>query len=58
MNFLEGFTRQIARRIGWQIGDKIENAIWTVVIAFILLCCCIFSCGAVVVQIILRQAFS
>lgn len=58
MNFLEGFTRGIARRIGWEIGDKIENAIWTVVIAAFLLCCCVFSCTAVVIQILLRQSFS
>jgi len=58
MNFLEGFTRGIARRIGWNIGDRIENAIWTVVIGFILLCCCLFSCTAVVIQIVLRQSFS
>ena len=58
MNFLEGITRQIAHRIGWNIGDKIENAVWTVVIAFILLCCCLFSCAAVFAQVILRQSFS
>jgi hypothetical protein len=58
MNFLEGLTRQIAHRIGWKIGDKIENAVWTVVIGFILLCCCLFSCAAVVVQLVLRQTFS
>jgi hypothetical protein len=58
MDFLEGITRNIAHRIGWKIGDKIENAVWTVVISFILLCCCLFSCAAVVVQILLKQSFS
>jgi hypothetical protein len=52
MNFLETFVRGFARRIGWQIGDRIENAIWTVVIGFILLCCCLFSCTAVFWRII------
>lgn len=55
MEFLEGFTRTIANRIGWKIGDKIENAVWTVVIGFILLCCCLFSCAAVAIQIALTQ---
>ncbi|MBI3172774.1 MAG: hypothetical protein HYZ25_03575 [Chloroflexi bacterium] len=57
MNFLEPYVRQFAHRIGWNIGDKIENAVWTVVIAAILLCCCAFSCLAVVFQIVIRQAF-
>ena len=55
MNILESLTRGIARRIGWTIGDKIENAIWSVVIAFFLLCCCLFSCAAVALQILLKR---
>jgi len=55
MNYLENFTRQFAHRIGWTIGDKIENAVWTVAIGFFLLCCCIFSCGAVAFQIVFRR---
>jgi hypothetical protein len=58
MEFLEGFTRSVSNRIGWKIGGKIENAIWSVVIFFILMCCCLFSCGTVIVQLILRQSFS
>ena len=52
MNYLENFTRQIAHRVGWTIGNKIENAIWTLVIAFFLLFCCIFSYSAVAFQMV------
>ncbi len=58
MNFLESITRRIAHRIDWEIGDKIESAIWSVVIIFILLGCCLFSCAAVVVRIVLSQSSS
>lgn len=52
MDFLEPFVRRFANRIGWEIGDKIENAIWSLAIGLILLCCCLCMAAATVVKIL------
>jgi hypothetical protein len=55
MYFLQDIIRRGARMIGWEIGDAIENVMWSVGIGCSLLCCAIFSCGAVAYQIMFHR---
>jgi len=51
MNILETIIRRITHLIGWEIGNAIENVIWSVVIGIVVLCCACFGMVAVAWQI-------
>jgi tetrahydromethanopterin S-methyltransferase subunit G len=55
MNIIEDIIRRVAGRLGWEIGNRIENVVWSVVIGIILLCCCCFSVVAVFFQVVMRS---
>ena len=57
MNFIENIIRGVARRVGWEIGSKIENAVWSVAIGLFLMCCCLFSCVAVFWKVTANSVF-
>lgn len=55
MNILENLIRRAGRMIGWEIGNAIENVIWSIGIFFVLMCCGVFACGAVAWQIMFHK---
>ena len=55
MNVVEPFIRRAAHMIGWEITGAIESVVWSIGIALVLMCCCIFSCGAVAFQMIFHR---
>lgn len=55
MYIIENLIRRAGRMIGWEIGNAIENVIWSIAIFFFLMCCCLVSCGAVAWQIMFNK---
>ena len=55
MGILNNIIRRLAHRIGWEIGSAVENVIWSIGIAVLLMCCCAFGVAAVAWQIVFRK---
>ncbi len=55
MYIVENFIRRAARMIGWEIGNAIENVIWSIGIFLVMACCGCFVCGAVAWQIMFNK---